>query len=281
MTMKYLFLALPIILFSLAPLAHAATIAVSPSTPAVPPGAPFTITVMLTSGDNPINVVEGSVLIPAGIVVDAASYAGSAFTLWPTPPQYAPGAGKVIFEGGVPGGVPSGTTATVFTLRAHTDTTGTYVFTPRDLAAYVNDGNGTLAPMTATAGTVVVAEGTPTPAILKGTPTPLTAAIGNDPSLFDGRFFVAFYGGDRGAGVIRYEVKEGMFGSFVPAGRYYVLTDQSLSHEVTVRAIDTNGIAAKTTLPATHGISGILIGSIVIILVVVLAVCIRRMRRTS
>lgn len=258
--MKYF---LPFILLFLALPAHAATVRVEPSGGEAPPATPFTVTVMLTTDANPVNVVEGSVRIPAGVTVDSVSAAGSAFSLWPTYPAYVTTDHAVEFSGGVPGGVAPGVQATLFTIRAHADAPGVYAFAPSGMSAYQNDGKGSAEQVMTSSATVTVRAGAASPAVAAGKASPLVADIGRDDSLFGGRYFLAFYGGDRGAGV-RYEVREGN-GPYVAADRYYVLRDQTLHTQVTVRAIDDAGVVATRTVNA--GPPYVLIALAIIVLV--------------
>lgn len=240
--MKYFLLAG---LFLAALPAQAATLSVSAPTEA-PPSASFEISVVLAASTNPVNVVEGALHIPPGITVDSVSTAGSVFSLWPVYPAYYATDKEVEFSGGVPGGLAKGANGTLFTIRAHADTPGAYAFSFANAAAYINDGKGSADTVDTKGATVTVREGAATTAASTPAAAPLVASIGRDPSLFDGAYFVAFYGGDRGSGV-RYEVREGS-GAFTPAERYYVLHDQTLKTPVTVRAIDANGVATQVTL---------------------------------
>lgn len=252
--MKYIFFTFITILFA-AQSAYAATVSIEPSAPAAPPSTQFALTITVTTDSNPINVVEGSVRIPPDVTVDAISTAGSAFTLWPLQPEFVTNDGKIEFSGGAPGGVPAGTRAILFTVYAHTDIADSYVFQPTGITAYRNDGKGTREPIAATGASIDVRPGA-TPAPLKASPlkaTPLTANVGNDPALFDGQYFVSFYGGDRGKGVSYYEVQEGVFESWNRADRFYVLKNQSLNREIFVRAVDEDGVSAKTTIHAPNG----------------------------
>lgn len=267
-----------LLLLLIAPSAHAARVEVTPSVSEAAPGQSFTLTVVLFADETAVNVAEGRILIPEGVHVDAASVAGAAFTLWPSPPSYSPVENAVLFSGGVPGGIAGRTSGTLFTIRARADEAGSYVFSPRAVNAYLDDGSGTPDTVTTSSAVVSVHEGASAPAGVNQAKEPLSAAIGSDPSLFDGKYFVAFYGGDRGNGILRYEVKEGVFGSFVDAGRYYVLEDQSLGRQITIRAIDAEGVAAEKVLAAERGIPAWVFIAGVIFLALALWRLIRRMR---
>ncbi len=241
--MKYLFLPL-VFLFALP--AHAATVIVEPTNGEAAPGESFTLTVSLTADGEAVNASEGSVRIPSGVVVESVSAAGSLFTLWPSYPAFYTTDRMVEFSGGVPGGISSGTTGLLFTIRAHAERPGAYEFSPTGVGVYRNDGEGTPEEVNTKGALITVREGAKAPRVSTKEATPLVADIGQDAALFDGQYFVAFYGGDRGAGV-RYEIREGT-GDYVSADRYYVIRDQTLKTPITVRALDAEGVVQEVTL---------------------------------
>lgn len=217
------------------------------------PGDSFSIPVTVDVGAEKVNVVEGLVAIPEGIIVDSVSTAGSALVLWPRQPAYVVADKAVEFTGGVPGSLPSH--ALLFTIRAHAEHPGTYTFSPSEFAAYRNDGKGTRVTLAETAIAVNIAEdakptgGAASEPVAK---TSLIADLGRDASLFDGKYFVSFYGGDNGRGVDHYVVQEGWWGRAVVADRYYVLKDQGQGSSVHITAVNTDGSVQSTTLPAAH-----------------------------
>jgi hypothetical protein len=241
------------ILFLLGTTAHAAQITLTPSVSAVAPNTPFTITVSMTTTQNAVNVVQGAVTIPAAMVVEKVSTAGSTFTLWPTTPTYVPAKNQVEFSGGVPGGVAKGKTVQLFSIQVHATKVGAYSVTPNSLQAYQNDGKGTGEPLTVVPASITVKIGAASNTLASTSVTqPLVATVGRDASLHNGDYFVTFSGGDRGDGVVRYEIEEGNGAFILAIGDYYVLTDQTLSKDITVRALDANGVSAQTTIKAQH-----------------------------
>ncbi len=235
-------------LFLIAFPTHAATVSVEPVQGEAGPGDRFSLSVILTTDANAVNVVEGRVKIPFGVVVDSVSAAGSAFSLWPTYPAYFTTDHAVEFSGGAPGGIAAGKSVRLFTIHAHAERAGVYEFPITGVSAYRNDGAGTSEDISTRSASVSVRDGAPVPTIPTVATAPLVADVGQDDALFDGRYFIAFYGGDRGKGV-RYEIKEGN-GAFQPAERYYVIHDQTLRTPVTVRAIDADGVSVEKTLLA-------------------------------
>lgn len=244
-------------------------------------GKQVVISVMLRTEAAPLNAVEGVLAIPEGMQVDAVETAGSAFSLWITPPQYSRSDGTIAFAGGVPGGIAPDTEVLLFTVRAHADQSGTYAFTPRSLAAYRNDGAGTLEAVTGTSVAVAVDRTADAQILPSQTANiPLGADIGSDPSLFEGRYFLSFYGGDNGSGVVRYAVKEGWWGGYTQVDRYYVLKDQSRTRGITVRAYRADDTSVALTLPAER-LSLWNIIALSILALFVLAFAWKKMRRRS
>lgn len=64
--------------------------------------------------------------------------------------------------------------------------------------------------------------------------------IGQDPSVFEGKYFLSFYTTDKTSGIEYFEVKEGKR-DFKRAKSPYLLEDQSLRNKILVKAIDKSG----------------------------------------
>jgi hypothetical protein len=87
-------------------------------------------------------------------------------------------------------------------------------------------------------------------------PERFTLTIAADPNIFDGKYFLAFTAQDKGAGVDRYEVKEGRWGRFREAESPYLLRHQDLNRAVYVKAIDNAGNEIVAVVPASTGGTG-------------------------
>jgi len=72
-------------------------------------------------------------------------------------------------------------------------------------------------------------------------PEDFTPIITQDENLYDGRNVLVFATQDKGVGILRYEVKEGYFGSFQEVQSPYVLKDQKLFKTIFVKAVDVAG----------------------------------------
>ena len=78
-------------------------------------------------------------------------------------------------------------------------------------------------------------------------PEPFSLTIGRDPSIFGGKWFVAFAAQDKGFGVSYYEVQEGEK-AWKRAQSPYLLEDQNLRSPVSVKAVDKAGNERIETL---------------------------------
>ena len=71
-------------------------------------------------------------------------------------------------------------------------------------------------------------------------PEKFQAEIGQDPSVFEGKYFLGFSTQDKTSGIDYYEVKEGK-GDFKRAQMPYLLDDQTLNGKIIVKAVDKAG----------------------------------------
>ncbi len=224
-----------------APVAHAASLSVD-SVPAAT-GTVFSVPVRFASEGEQVNVIEGSILVPDGVSIDRIDTGGSVVSLWTERPAYTPATRSISFSGGVPGALPANATVVLFYIRAHASAPGTYVFTPQQATAYRADGSGERIAVNAESSTLSVGEAGSVaagPTVTVGA-TPLIAEVGHDDSLFDGKYFATFYGGEAGEGVDHYTVQEGWWRSAERASRYYILKDQKRETTLFVTAVNVNG----------------------------------------
>lgn len=238
-----------LLMISSASCAHAAALSIESS----PAAAETTFTIpVLISSEKAINVVEGSILIPDGMVIERISTGDSAFSLFASGPRYVPASHSIEFTAGAPKGISAGTPARLFVIYARAATPGAYTLTPEGIRAYENDGKGTLITPNTTPMTIVVGEKGSVKEVArpKETLPPLIADIGKDTSLFQGKWYLTFYGG---SDVAYYLVREGWW-QLTPkrADRYYVLQDQSLHTPLWVTSITADGTKYTTYVPASH-----------------------------
>jgi len=244
---------------------------------AVGAGNQIVVQVTLTTDTAAINAVEGSIQVPDGVRIDGLDTAGSAFPLWVEYPELIVADSKITFSGGVPRGITQDTNALLFTIRAHADVPGSYPFVVEYADAYRSDGKGTKEETRLDGVSVAVDESDGFNKIAKGTETTaLVVDVGQDETLFGGRTFISFYGGDAGSGVAYYEVREGWWRATERAERYYVLKDQKQSSAVRVTAVSTDGTKTTVVLPSAHPNLLPIVALILVLLVLVALVIARR-----
>jgi len=236
--------------------AHGATVSAI-ATPETSGGA-IAIEIRLATDSDSINAVEGTINIPENITDVKVTTSGSAFSLWVSGPTYEIGDRAIHFTGGAPGGIGEGKDVLLFTIFGKTQVLGNHIFTPINVSVYENDGKGTLAPIQIIASKVEVTKidsqisDLREEQIEKDDSAPrVTAVVGKDTSLFEGSYFLSFYGTDTGSGIARFEVSEG-FGSFKEHKEYYVLSDQKLGSLIRVRAVDGAGNSKTTWIFPEH-----------------------------
>lgn len=204
-----------------------------------------------------VNALEGSITIPNGLGVSGVSSAGSVFTLWPISPRYELSRRVIEFVGGVPGGVKERTGVTILSFDVRTTGRGIFTIGPIQVKAYLNDGAGTVIPVTAPSAILTVSDTSDgsAPSAKDSTdisaPEYVYADIGRDDTLFEGRYFLTVRAHDEVSDIASIEVREGLFGWYTPIETYYVLSDQSLRKAVYIRMSDTNGNTKVVKIPGT------------------------------
>jgi hypothetical protein len=239
---SFRFIALAALLIGGAVGAHAATFSVTVTPSPAAPNTLFTGQVWLETGADSLNAVEGTISVPDGLQISSVDSGNSALSLWASSPVFVIKDSLLSFAGGTPKPLPANTRALLFTFTGTATRSGAYAFSPIHLAAYKADGKGTAAGTAFTPSSLKISKDGDTAAapVSKDAAAPVfvDVSLGSDPSLFDGKYFVSFAATDAGTGVEKYEIQEGMFAPFVRAERYYVVRDQGLSKNITVRAID-------------------------------------------
>lgn len=196
-----------------------------------------------------VNVVEGSIALQTskqGLEMRELSVAGADVTLWSRKPSWDKNAQSVTLVGGEPGGF-NKSDALIFKMFFIPESEGQITLMP-DFKIYANDGKGTVVPVSITPLSFTVVEQGATPkdewkktvATDNIPPELLSAEIGQDVSVYDGKLFLVIHGEDSQSGIDHYEVKEGDRDP-VRSGTEYVLQDQDQSTKITIAAIDKAG----------------------------------------
>ncbi len=260
--------------------AHAAEISFStvPTTPDT--GEDFTIIVRLNTQDDTLNVVEGLVTIPPEFVVEEVHAGGSGLTVWPAGPTFSPNNTSVEFTGGTPGGVLPHSNILLFSVIAKATSPGTFTLGAVTGKAHKHDGEGGAVTLTAQPLEVTITTSVASPLEKESdmhkenvkkdrtAPTFVALEVGQEPELFDGQKYVTFFAHDDQSSISHYEVKEGLFGRYARAERYYVLNDQTRSSIIRVRVVDASGNTRVETIFPQH-LSMVSIGVVAVILILI------------
>lgn len=215
-------------------------------------GDSILFSVRVNSENKDINTVEGEVLLDyLGDAVSLADIntAGSLFSLWPGKPVPSENNTSISFVGGSPGGLLS-KDAIVFNFVLNLQETGQITLSPNTIGVYLNDGKGTkdtvrvedlvINVLPEKSGEPSADEWNTIISQDKIAPESFEITLGKDPSLFDNQYFISFFTTDTESGVAYYEVQEGQ-NNLVRAQSPYLLTDQSLSSFIHVKAVDKAG----------------------------------------
>ena len=225
-------------------------------------GKTFIVQIKLDTEGEEINAVEIHLAYPKEILemVDFSD-GGSVLELWVKKPEIEK-QGDVSFIGGVPNGFNGKGLIGKIALRAIRETAqnGTQSHAKIEFLdssqILLNDGKGTSAKL-ATKGAVfqILAQEAEISKNewqeeLKEDNTPpesFEIEVSKDPSMFDGKYFIAFSTIDKETGIDHCEIKEGN-GNWQEAISPYLLEDQSLKSIIKVKAVDKAGNERIETL---------------------------------
>ena len=165
------------LLFLLPAAARAATLSISPSNNSITNGSTFTERVVVSSSDQPLNAISGTLSFPPNLLhVVSVSQANSILSLWVAQPTFSNTDGTISFSGIVPNPGYQGSGGQVFSIQFLAEQTGTATLSlSSDSQVLANDGNGTDILTGSPSGTVTIETApsqTPTPV------SPVPAASG-------------------------------------------------------------------------------------------------------
>jgi hypothetical protein len=228
--------------------AFAATVSLTTSVENIAVGEVVPVEVWVDTAGASINVVEGVIRIESSgdVEMRELSVAGADLSLWTRKPSWNKENQSVSFVGGEPGGI-SGEEKLLFRMFVIPQREGEMKLVS-EIKAYANDGQGTLIPIGATSLSRMIKDqegvsrdgwrdtvaGDNTP------PTILSAEIGSDPSLHEGKLFLVIRAEDAESGIERFEIKEGDRDP-VRSGSEYVLQDQDESTKIILAVFDKAG----------------------------------------
>jgi len=235
--------------------ASAANIYLSTDYPSISVGDTIIVNVMMDPQGKSPNVIDGNILIKNGvgnIKILELNTAGSVLTHWLQTPSLD-SSSSISFVGGAPGGFNK--TGILFKIVFLAEKEGKIVFLPSNIKAYNNDGKAT--PIEVSANSISLDVG-PKKEISKNQwldtiskdnqpPKQLSAVVGQDSSIFNGKKFITISAVDDQSGISYYEVKEGDW-SIVRSGKNYVLLDQNEKSNIIVTAYDKAGNYSRIIL---------------------------------
>lgn len=227
-----------------------------------------------------LNVIEGTInidgikdLSESQIVIETG---GSVLTLWPILPEYSPEEKVIRFSGGVPGGFDK--EGLLFRMRLFTTIPESEVMISwLGGTAYLNDGKGTKENIKVRSIKVLLTRHDLnefnkssydiTPPIFN------SIEVGQDPSVYDGKYFISFQAVDDISGIARYEVKEGEITTNVVNNDIYVFKDQTRMTSVIITVYDQAGNSKTMKVPKRYSlvlnIMFIFFGLIILIFVLI------------
>lgn len=252
--------------FSFIAQAHAAAINIMVDNNSIAQGETVQVNVTMDTQGSNANAVQAEILFPANMfILDRISDGSSAVSLWINPPsQSSPGV--INLAGIMPGGF-TGSSGALFSFTLHSLASGTGAIQVASATMLANDGSGSPLPMTLGTTPISIAPASTSSSLAPPSapprdytaPNPFTPQIVSDPNIFNGKYFLVFTTTDAESGIDHYEVLEvpsggsvQPFSSWHVATSPYLLTDQSLSSDIYVRAVDHDGNFIVVKVPARH-----------------------------
>lgn len=220
-------------------------------------GDEIKINLVVDAGEKIINTVGGRVIIPKNYFsVKEIIDGDSGINFWVEKPA-ADASGEIIFSGIVPGGF-SGR-LNIFSAILSANAPGEAEINIASTTALLNDGLGTADLVNSFGARIAIKPKTdgrsPLAVALDDNEPPeiFYPEIISSPSVYGGRQALIFSTADKKSGLDRYEILEKKIYRFaglsIPAGHWqkaespYLLKDQNLKSEISVRAVDRRGNA--------------------------------------
>ena len=238
--------------------------------PAVYAGDEVKAILFVNTGNEYINTLSGKINYDADFLEAKTLETGnSVVNLWVEAPQIDyKNPGLINFSGITPGGFQT-EAGQVFSVIFQAKKSGQTDITIDEPQTLLNDGQGT-----ATTATVKILSLTAQPlppgkqaapfqvSTDNEPPEPFIPILSSNPNLFDGQKIIYFATADKNSGLDHYEVREQItyrlfgltlaFGGWQKAASPYLLKDQSLQSDITVKAVDRFGNERIGGIPAAQ-----------------------------
>lgn len=214
-------------------------------------GDTIIVDVKLSSNNEKINVADCSISFNKNILqVAGISTGDSIFNLWTRAPIFSNESGTIIFTGGTTTGF-QGREGEILKIVFMVKESGSATISiANNSFLYLSDGKGTKIQPSKESLTITILDRSKGGSssdewqnILtedKTPPTNIEIKLGRDSSVFDNKLFISFSAIDNGSGIMNYEVKEGD-SNFIQTESPYVLKDQNMIGDVSVRVTDKSG----------------------------------------
>ncbi|MES2986178.1 MAG: hypothetical protein V4686_03585 [Patescibacteria group bacterium] len=217
----------------------------------------FEMGIFLNTKQADLNAIEAEITFPSDLVeIKKINTSSSIVNLWIEQPKHINN--KITLSGIMPGGYngEQGLIGTV-TFLAKKDGMGSVFF--NKIKVLQNDGKGTAAIVTPSSVSFNVKKliGTPAPLEViqdREPPEDFTPYLVQDQDIFEGKWFLVFTTQDKSSGIKHYEVKEGK-NPFVIATSPYLLENQDLHKNITIKAVDENGNERVVIIPAEESVN--------------------------
>lgn len=250
-------LAIVVVFLAIPLFVRGATLYLEPSEAEYQSGDIFLVEIKIDVENECINTIKADLEFSKDIleVVDF-SQGSSIITIWLNPPEINQESGLISLSGGIPSGYcglipgdpgPSHLLGKIV-LETRQGGEGEIKFLDSS-EVLLNDGLGTPAKLSAQGAFLkVLPEGAGAARnewlgeILRDNiaPEPFEIEIHQEPSIFEGKYFITFFTADKQTGLDYFEVREGRE-SWQRAESPYLLKDQNLSSIIIVRAVDKAG----------------------------------------
>jgi hypothetical protein len=221
-------------------------------------GQEFVVNVFLDTQSDSVNAIQGSIIISTNLLdVKEVRDGNSTINFWIERPNFqkdpsSTNEGSINFSGITPGGFLS-PKAPLFSVVFTSKSAGVANLAVSNLKILKNDGKGTEVVSKSSPFSFTISNDTGIAskiAAVKDAAPPESFGVttSQDPNIFDGKHFLVFATQDKDSGVDHYEVKEGIFGTFIVGASPYLLQNQSLNTKISVKAIDRAGNSRVVTL---------------------------------
>jgi hypothetical protein len=202
----------------------------------------FLVQVFLDTDAVAINALEGVILFPDELLeLKEIREGNSSVNFWMEKPNYS-AIGEVSFSGITTGGF-SGEKRFLFGMVFEAKDSGENSLIFSDIKILENNGLGSKVTVKEVPFTFSISEETNgSSENLKmediDPPEIFNPFVASDPTIFDGKYFLVWSTVDKGAGIDHYEVREGFWGEYDVVESPHLLSNQSLSSNIYVKAFD-------------------------------------------